>query len=359
MEYTDEYINVLIEDLQKYEKYQYEPVEKIRNKFRTIDNLKAELRTLRAIERQHELIEVLKTTDKYQGLTTQEIEDMFDTIDELRNEVADVIKQEHEENEYKYKLGTHQDIYNKILFNTNKDVGYNILLNMNIKDLNKYCQINSTVQHTICKDPNFWAQKMKHDGFDYNIYTETRISNYLDLIQYYNSKSLSSYFQIYNNIALSKKYAEHILKIAEIENKDVSDFRYFNRIVIKGSKKLILLIISSFLDTNNFTKMYNNISKNEIRILYSTGKYINVCSAYVVAGTSGNNNDVIDVVGYNGVADFVDIKKLLMRAIYYQLAYENINIVDNNNKSYIINNPQAIDIDSKRYGMSQAFDNCR
>lgn len=349
MEYTDEYMDALIEELQKYDKYKYEPAEKIKNKFRTVHNLTRELRTLRAIDRQHELIEVLKTTNKYQGLTTEEIEDMFDTIDELNNEVQKVIREEQDQQEKQYEKAREQDIYNTTLLTGNRDVGYNILLNMDIKDLARYCMVNTTANYDICNNGEFWVKKIKHDGFDYDIYFDGNIMNrFPDLMIYYNNKKFSDYFQLYNNIALSKKYAEYILKIYNIENKDIKNYANQYGIVIKGNKKLILIIVSLFMAGGGFTTVYNNIKENAIFITY----------------TKENKNNFIILIRTNTQPiaisiDYDKLKFLLMRAIFLQLKYETLNIVDKNDKPYIISsNPQNINIESKRYGMIQAFDNC-
>jgi len=125
---------------------------------------------------------------------------------------------------------------NKIILTGNKDVDYEILLNLNIHDITALCLVNKYTQK-LCTDNNFWVQKFENDK--------------LPLIYYQDTPA--EWTLLYKETLKAKKKAEYSIIINDIELKNDDD----NRIIITADDAILSHIIYGQLNHNH---EYNIVS---------------------------------------------------------------------------------------------------
>src|SRR5438445_7695367 len=87
------------------------------------------------------LISTLQSFKKYKDLSADEIIELFDTIDDLKLEVErlTLLDEEYQTMKNEYIVGYNEDIKRASILTGNLDVHYQILLNLDVKELSRYC----------------------------------------------------------------------------------------------------------------------------------------------------------------------------------------------------------------------------
>jgi hypothetical protein len=295
------------------------------------------------------LVKLLQKYKKYENLTQEEILAMFDTIEDLEDEVNRLIdtQQEYKENVALYNKGMNaieENLLSSTMFGNNSDITYYILLNTDIKTLNRYCQSNKSA-HNICKDKSFWNTKIQQDilqdiKLKHIVGYRAYITKYPEVYNFYLTKRKLNGFEKYDYLSHAKKYTNYILTIYDIEYKSNNN----QMIRIIGLPEFLLLSLP--VAQKFFDKYYKAGMKNEIRIQYTNDKNFKL---FIY-----NNGQPITVVFTKTI-----VKHFFIKLIYNKYLYDtHLEIIDNiDDTPYIVQQDDDIDNVSRRKGMFQILDN--
>lgn len=300
------------------------------------------------------LVKLLKTKPKYSNLTNDEILSMFETVEDLEDEVNRLIdiNAEYKESAALYEEETQKNLMKSTMLTGVEDVNYRILLNMDIKELSRYCQLNTAAQK-ICNNENFWITKIQNEITNQlhprNIYgVKAYIRQQYPIIdklqqQFYDNMIINkSWLQKYDLLLKASKYAGYILDIYDVEFQ-TDDTQI---IAITAGKFVLLLILSMYIDPDIFDNILNRDMYHVIYISY-TFDY-----DYQLQIRS-KQQPIIHTIYMNKN----EVKNILTRALFYQNVFTIIQIKDNALFPYIYDNVPDSNTADRRYGMFQVLNN--
>lgn len=296
------------------------------------------------------LVKLLQKYKKYENVTQEEILSMFDTIEDLEDEVNRLIdtQQEYKENVALYNKGMdaiEENLLSSTMFGNNSDITYYILLNTDIKTLNRYCQSNKSA-NKICQDKSFWNTKIQQDilkdiKLKHIVGYPAYIKNYPEAYNFYTTRRKINGFEKYDYLSHAKKYTDYILTIYDIE------YKSNNNQVIRIMSLPSLLLLALPIGKKFFDKYYKSGMTNEIRIKYKDDKNFRI----FIYNNSGQP--------LTAILTKIQIKQFLMKLIYYKYIHDAyLEITDNvDDTPYIVEQDNDIDNVSRRKGMFQILNN--
>lgn len=333
MEYGENVVD-LISTLQSFSQYSDKSLEDIIDQFETIEDLKRERDLLIK-----DLITTLQYFDKYKDLSATEIINQFDNVEEIQAEKIRLLQGEISTLKNVYQLKEQNKFIKSSILTGNLDVNYHILLNLEPKDIARYCKTNSLVKK-LCQDEKFWEMKFKHDQLYNILYLNNHVLsriNKLPLYDFYQQGVVMpleelGWINLYNNIFKSHQYAKYILTIYHNEYINTN-----NKIIIRGNNFLILLLINAFLPLGLFKQTFSALLVSNQDLGLS------------IVFDKNNNSYSVITLKYQFTVPLPGILLLLSRALLYQMIYIHFKIVDINNVDYLIPEVNMPNIRTMRY----------
>lgn len=233
---------------------------------------------------------------------------MFHTMEEL--EVDNIGYKEAEE------------LIHSILLTGNKDIHYNILLHMDIKEINRYCKVNTAGQK-MCNNKNFWINKIKYDDLPIHLISDINMNTTkFDFIALYklleDVKFISETTLVVNSIEATRKE----LKTSGIINIDLIKQSYIKEV-------LPVDIFNQITVTSTFCRIslkYTNIDSYDINIYMSE-----------------LGQDIFKNV-YNGKINYDDTIYIIQKSYFNTFIGNTIAIMDDQRVSFFMNNLRKIDL---------------